>query len=223
MGDSIAIPWSTGFEDRFCDYTAPIGYCTAPVQYEIVSSPVKDGHYAAAFSVEAVDGGTLQQSRCVRQGILPVQAYYGAWYYLPATATNAHLWNLFHFRGAASPTATPNAGTLDVSLVNGTAGALFMVLHVFNNNLNQTAPTPIPIGQWFHIEAYLKRSTDATGEAALYQDGMRVADFANVIVDDTNWGEWFVGNLADGLTPPDSTLYVDDITIAATLGYTPPP
>ena len=222
----ISIPWSTGFENRFCDFALPTGFCTEPVQYTIVTSPAKSGHYAAAFNVVAVDGGTSQQSRCGRQGTLPPSAYYGAWYFLPASATNSNLWNLFHFQGADTPTAVPH-GLWDVSLMNGVDGTLharvldFLWTGAPNGNVADS-PVPVPIGTWFHLEFFLKRAKDGTGEAALYQDGVRVVHYANVRTDNTNWGQWFVGNLADSLNPPDSTVYVDDVTIAATLGYTPP-
>jgi hypothetical protein len=219
----VTIPWSTGFENRFCDYTQSGGSCytLGSASYGVVRSPARPGgSFAAAFTVDREeDGGVIGQVRCGRQGILPKEAYYGAWYYIPATATNSQVWNLFHFLGADSSTAPPppEPGILDVSLVNGKNGALSLVLHVFKNNLNQTAPIPIPIGSWFHIEAYLKRASDATGEAALYQDGTRVADFVNVITDQNKWGLWYVGNYADALSPPESTVYVDDVTISATL------
>jgi hypothetical protein len=44
-----------------------------------------------------------------------------------------------------------------------------------------------------------------------------VVDFANLITDDTDWGQWLVGNYAEALAPPESTVYVDDVTIRATL------
>jgi hypothetical protein len=31
--------------------------------------------------------------------------------------------------------------------------------------------------------------------------------------DNTDWGQWYVGNYATSLVPPSSTLYVDDVTI----------
>ena len=64
---------------------------------------------------------------------------------------------------------------------------------------------------------YLKRAKDKTGEVALYQEGSQVVDFANLITDDTDWGQWLVGNYAGALAPPESTVYVDDVTIRATL------
>ena len=78
----ISFPWSTGFENGFCDYTAGAGFCYADKRaaYEIVTSPVHAGNFAAAFSVSpstALDG----QTRCVRQGALPNAAYYSAYYF----------------------------------------------------------------------------------------------------------------------------------------------
>ena len=101
--DPIAVPWSTGFESRFCDYTQLAGFCyTDPVSsYTIVSSPAHTGHHAAAFRVQSTDpDGT--QARCVRQGALPTDAYYGAWFFLPQSATNNAVWNLVHFQGGLS-------------------------------------------------------------------------------------------------------------------------
>ena len=37
-----------------------------------------------------------------------------------------------------------------------------------------------------------------------------------LVTDDTDWGQWYVGNLADALVPPASTVYVDDVTISLT-------
>jgi hypothetical protein len=78
------------------------------------------------------------------------------------------------------------------------------------------APT-IPIAAWFHIQFYLKRASDATGEVALYQDGQQLLDLQNLITDDSSYGQWYVGNIVSALTPPDSTVYVDDVTIGPSL------
>ncbi len=220
-GDPISIPWSTGFEHGFCDYALAGGFCTQPVQYNIVSAPTKSGHSAAAFTVDGEDGGA-QQSRCVRQGVLPAEAYYGAWYYIPVAANNAALWNLFHIQG---DDPANSKGIVDVSLASAPNGALNLVLFLFLHGPAKNASVVVPIGSWFHIELYLKRANDSTGAVILYQDGVRVLDITAMSTDPaaTSSGQWYVGNLADGLTPPESTIYVDDVTIAATLGYTPPP
>jgi hypothetical protein len=227
VDDAVALPWSTGFENKTCDFLSVGGFCYASGggSHRTVTSPVHSGDYAEAFTVIAQDNRNLSQVRCVRQGTLPDEAYYGAWYYLPATATTSGLWNLLHFRGADTPTA-PTHGLWDVSLVNGPGGKLnarvldFLYSGPAGGNA-ESSPVAVPIGAWFHLEFFLRRAKDRTGDVALYQDGVRVVHFANVVTDDSNWGQWYVGNLTDALNPAKSTVYVDDVTIAETLGWAP--
>jgi len=213
----VAVPWSNGFEHQFCDYAQPRGFCYAfgHASYEIVTSPVHSGRYAAAFAIDSADSNSVQ-ARCVRQGALPTVAYYGAWYYVPELAHSTQLWNLLHFQGG-DPRV--QHGLWDVSLVSGSAGDLELFVFDFLNGQMRVSPqpVPVPIGAWFHVQLYLKRAPDATGEVALYQDGQLLFDAPNLVTDDTTWGQWYVGNLANGLAPPASTLYVDDVTISGSL------
>ncbi|MEI9936200.1 MAG: heparin lyase I family protein [Pseudomonadota bacterium] len=214
--DPIALPWSTGFENGFCDYEASGGFCIGGGTRKTVTSPTAQfGQFAAAFSVDSADTAS-NQARCVRQGVLPEEAYYGAWYYIPAPATlidNSSLWNLWHFQGGDAS----QKGLWDISLINGDSGALELLVYDFLTPVvrKQTAmrAIPIPIGSWFHIEFFLKRRSDATGEIRLYQDGQKIIEATDLITDDSSWGQWYVGNISKGLTPADSTLYVDDVTI----------
>jgi hypothetical protein len=64
-----------------------------------------------------------------------------------------------------------------------------------------------------HFEIFIKRAADATGEITVYQDDVMAVHLTNLITDDSQFGQWYVGNLATTLDPPSSTLYVDDITI----------
>jgi hypothetical protein len=213
---SVLAPWSTGFESGFCDYAQPLGFCFQKgiaSSYSLVTSPVHSGRYAAAFSVRGdIDGGS--EVRCVEQGIFPAAAYYGAWYYLRASATNKGVWNLLHYQGGVA--GQPLHGLWDLSLVNLSDGGLRITLFDFLNTLPPDAgtPPPIPIGQWVHLEVYFKRAKNTTGEVSILQDGVPAVRLANVVTDDTDWGQWYVGNLADSLMPGLSTVYVDDVTIA---------
>ena len=215
--DPVVVPWSSSFENQFCDYAPPTGYCyTAPLaSYRTVTSPVHSGTHAAAFTVDSADPAS-QQTRCVRQGTLPHAAYYGAWYFIPATATNADLWNLIHIM---KTDPVPEPGLWDVSLENGSDGDLRLVVydHLSATKRRPATPVPVPIGAWFHIQFYLVRAAGPTGEVALYQDGELLFDQTNIVTDDSSVGQWYVGNLATDLTPSESTLYVDDVSISATL------
>ena len=215
--DPVTIPWSAGFENEFCDYIDAGGFCYGGGLHKIVTSPVHSGRYAAEFTVSTADTMS-NQARCVRQGILPTEAYYGAWYYIPATAslnTTDSLWNLWHFQGGD----TSQEGLWDVTLVNASDGSLQLLVFDFLNGTvrKPTNPPPVPIGVWFHIQFYLKRASDTTGAVRLYQDGKLLVEKTGIITDNSSWAQWYVGNLAKDLTPPDSTLYVDDVTIAPTL------
>jgi hypothetical protein len=179
---------------------------------------VHTGRYAAEFTVDSSDT-TSNQARCVRQGALPTEAYYGAWYFVPVLATfnnntNASAWNLWHFQGQDSS----QAGLWDVSLINATDGSLQLLIYDFvNNTVRKPAnPPAIPIGSWFHIQFYLKRAADATGTIRLYQNGQLLLEKSDLKTDDSSSGQWYVGNLAKELTPPITTLYVDDVTIGTT-------
>lgn len=212
----VAAPWSSGFENGFCDYTELAGYCYADdtASKEIVTSPVHSGRYAAAFTVQS-DAAGGSQTRCVRQGELPNAAYYGAWYYIPEpTSPNAN-WNLFHFRSGEE---FPTRGVLDVSLIAEDRElhlAVFGMNHVRIGESMHSAS--VPFGSWFRVQVYLNRGDGMTGEVALYQDGQQVFEVTDLPNDASPLSEWYVGNLADDLTPSASTVYVDDVTLSSTL------
>jgi hypothetical protein len=206
----LDVPWSTGFETGF--WAGGACYSDSDASYSIVDAPVHGGRSAAAFSVASHPSGL--QARCFREGALPREAWYGAWFYVPVLAANAGNWNLMHFQGGA-----PGAlhGLWDVSLGSAAGGTLSVYVLNFLGPSPPPAPNApeVPIAAWFHLEFRLLRARDATGEVALYQDGTLLLERTGLTTDDTDFGQWYVGNFADALTPPDSTLYVDDVTIRA--------
>ncbi|MEO7033437.1 MAG: hypothetical protein ABI548_06165 [Polyangiaceae bacterium] len=217
---AIPLPWSTSFENGFCDYSGPAGYCygTPNASRGIVSSQHHLGRYSAEFTVNS-DDPNGHQTRCVRQGILPALGYYSAWYLLPNTVTTTGNWNLWFFQGGDNASA-PLHSLLNVTLINGSNGALELIAFspLGAGLLRAATPIPVPIGSWFQIELFLKRAADNTGEVRLYQNGVQLFDKTNLVTDDSNFGRWFVGNLSTPqATPADSTVYVDDVSISATL------
>jgi hypothetical protein len=211
----LAFPWQTSFEDGFCAYADVQGFCYADpdASYDIVTSPVHSGSFAAAFTTTSDAALAGVQARCVRRGTLPQSAYYGAWYYIPARATNTGNWNLFHFQGEGDG-QDPHS-LWDVSLGTGPGDDLHLYMLDFLNGGVRERPQPlaVPIGAWFHIELLLRRAADASGEIALYQDGEELFRATDIITDDAKWGLWYVGNWTDRLSPVQFTVYVDDVTI----------
>ncbi|HKO53713.1 MAG TPA: heparin lyase I family protein [Polyangiaceae bacterium] len=218
------MPWSTGFEDGFCDYTKFAGYCYGDQPWVLVTEPRHSGRFAAEFKVK---GGSENQTRCVRQGVLPESAYYGAWYFIPeALKETERAWNLWHFQRADRP-APPYTPLWDVTLVpKGGAASGDWELVVYDQvvqpatTYRSAEPKAVPIGRWFHIELFLKRASDATGEIRLYQDGAPLFERAALKSDASRFTQWYVGDWAEKATPADSHLYVDDVSISATLSAT---
>jgi hypothetical protein len=216
--------WITGFEDRFCDYEDDGGRCviSGNGSKEIVTQPVHSGNYAAAYTVGA-DGTDGGQSRCFRLGTLPTEATYGAWYYIPElTQVPAKgLWNLIHFQGGSGEAGAQMPGLWDVTLVNKDDGSLRLTVYDFDlpNTLPDQSRAPsVPIGEWFHLQVYLKRAADATGAFTLYQNGTPVLELNDITTEreSTEQVQWYVGNLVGDNGPAESTVYVDDVTIDPT-------
>jgi len=212
----VEATWTTGFESGFCDYTRTSGVCySAPdASYGIVSAPVHSGRAAASFFVNSDPARDGTQARCFREGAFPMSAVYGAWFYVPRFMSNDGNWNLMHFQGGVPGDLH---GLWDVSLGSADDGQLSLYMLDFSRRNFVRAPDDaapaVPIGSWFQIELRWRRAADASGEIALYQDGQLVLQRTSIATDDTNFAQWYVGNFADALTPADSTIYVDDVTI----------
>jgi hypothetical protein len=147
--------------------------------------------------------------------VLPPSAYYGAWYYVPALATNKDNWNLLHFEGSNVANGSCVLKLWDVSLTNDADGGLVTSVYDFLRQRSLPTGREIPLRQWFHLEVFFRRAADSTGEFTLYQDGQIALDLNGLQTDDSLWGQWFVGNFATALSPGLSTVYVDDVTISA--------
>jgi len=146
---------------------------------------------------------------------MPLEAYYGAWYYIPSSLVGANDWNLFHFQGGNR--GTPLHGLWDVSMDDSAGNGLeaFIYDAIHDGHYGQTAPKPIPRDRWVHFEFYWKRATDTTGEVALFQDGEEVVRRSGIVTDNSPFGEWYVGNYTATLNDTGATvsLYVDDVTV----------
>lgn len=215
--EALVVPWTTGFEQGFCGYRDAGGYCkvNTDARHEIVRGPVHGGEFAAAYSVTASSSLDALQARCAMGGSLPPMATYGAWYYFPnAAQTSASgTWNLFHFEGWNGAT---QHHLWDVSVETYKPGSLRLYVFDFLNGGRVRPPdvtVPIPIGAWVHIEFYIARASDTTGEIVLSQGGRELLRVPGIVTDDSERAEWYVGNFADALSPANSTLYVDDVSI----------
>lgn len=213
----LPAPWSTSFDAGWCTFEDKAGFCYAlgSSGYRLVTEPVHSGTHAAAFDMDPSTDPGSRQTRCVREGVLPVEAYYGAWYYIPSELTGAHDWNLLHFQGGMPNTRLHNLWDVSMDDSEGNGYELFIYDALSNGHYGQADPRPIPTDRWFHLEFFWKRATDATGEVALFQDGEEIVRRSGIVTDDSPFGQFYVGNYTDSLTTTTApvTVYVDDVSV----------
>lgn len=215
----VTLEWSTSFEDGFCGYSDATGFCYSDpdAAYRLVEFPAHSGRRAAAFDITTEGTKTGAQTRCVREGLLPDEAVYGAWFYIPSGTTNNGNWNLMHFRGGSDAGLR---GLWDVS-VTTTDGVLRPFVRGFSVGvLNPADDVTLPTDEWFALHFRLRRDATPAGYVALYLNRELVLEQSELVTDDSNWGQWYVGNLASDLNPPESTIYIDDVEIREDLDAT---
>jgi hypothetical protein len=211
----IQIGWETGFENGTCDFYQAGGRCyvIGDASYAFVDQPVHTGSSAGAFTVRTdMDDATIvPHTRCFLEGVMPTEAVYGAWFYIPEFTRTGN-WNLMFFQATID-----NPGLFSVSLESMEGNLrLYVLKHMNGIEFFRPEGAPaVPIATWFHVEFRLLRATDATGSWALYQDGMLLHEELGIVTDRYDTHQWYVGNWGDALMPAESTVYVDDVTVSA--------
>ncbi len=164
--------------------------------------------------------------------------------------TAGGFWNVFQFKSNRGPGGSDplwvfdlikqrDTGRFHVRAVWGagdtTLGGPFSADDVgekyFYNNSTDAFPhpgdtpttTPVPIGEWFRLGAFLRQSTDFDGRVTFWLNDEELFHFRDVRTayehapEDQEWGgnnSWSVNNYSDGLEPSPSTLYIDDARIS---------
>jgi hypothetical protein len=215
--------WASTFEGgNFDEWTSAAGGSanaipSPPNTIEVSTGYAHHGRYAALLAIDAGPNGTQQNTGLVRQGGLPVEAYYSAWYYLPRTISVGTFWLLFKFRlrtDAANPTTDDEF--YDLGLVNASDGSLALSIydHRSGNDLPLVTPAPVvPVSVWFQIEAFYRNAQDASGRLTVWLDGRQVVDVDGQPMAPTPWVEWDVVNVGENLTPSAALVAIDDCAI----------
>jgi hypothetical protein len=238
LGQDPDIIWWTNNESRdFRDWTAGgptvgrIWISDPSNQFTVSTDQARSGHYSlrATITTTQFTGGPpiIDGVLAIRAAGLPTEAYYSAWYYLPLAAFPgpADFWLCFKFRSRTSPldpTTTVELWDIDLGALSpGSFGgdlALDLFRHTIPPNVARQPrianPPAIPTGRWFQIEAFYRAAPDSTGEITVWQDGVMVFDFEGQATAPSNYVEWSVGSVSDGLTPPTATIYIDDAAVS---------
>jgi hypothetical protein len=219
--------WTARFEvggNSFPEWTSVpggnYGAFPPPNNVEVSSEYVHHGRFAAKLTINApVDNPQGYGSSLVRQGNLPVQAYYSAWYYLPSKVTVGIYWVImkFRYRTVADDPTTENE-LFDLNLKNLPGGDMSLRLYDHRSgDLPLDVADPIvPVGNnvWFQVEA-LYRADALDGQFALWLDGNRILNYEGP-TGAPPWVAWDVVSVGEDLTLPTALLYVDDCAISNT-------
>ncbi len=181
-------------------------------QLSVATEHARSGRHALRSVIVSGAGAVAE-----RAGLLPVNGYYSAWYYVPAVVTATQYWLCFKFRSrrvATDPTTDGEAWDVDF-ISDGTVGMRFVLFgHASQTNEPAITETPVPIARWFQIEAFLRATNDNTGQLTIWVDGTKVFDVQARPILPSPYIQWEVGGITSGITPPNATLFVDDAAIS---------
>ena len=149
----------------------------------------------------------------------PAEAYYGAWFRLPAALQVRSFLSLLHF-GYHQAADDPNTTAIwDFDLQPETDGSLVPRLYQ-TGAASPVVPqpaVPVPPATWVHFELLFKKAADNSGQIIAWQDGVQIMDVSSVVTAPTDWIQWDIGGGSlDVITPTPVSIYVDDATISST-------
>ncbi|MEM7032313.1 MAG: heparin lyase I family protein [Chloroflexota bacterium] len=204
----------------FNNHTTP-GSSDIQISNEIARS----GNYALKLTLTEAVNGQVQGARIFRrwldsdQGLeLPEEAYYSAWYYFPQQYTPVAWWNIFQYKSKGEESLP----MFSFNITNRENGDMYLYVWdkanggVSHKQIND--PVPIPIGQWVHIEAYVKKRFSPDGQLTVWQDGVKIIDATNIYTlrGENHRMHWSVNNYTDDIQPSNPVIYIDDAAISAT-------
>jgi len=174
------------------------------------------GQFAGISTVKPPVAGTASLNYLFRDQPSPPTGYYSAWFYIPPSYTVRGWLSLMHFRCSHTGDGNNMFPIWDVNLIPRTDGSLIAQLfnYVTAVNVSQIVPIPVPISKWVHLEMLLRKAPDATGEIAVWQDGVLIIDLQNVATAETDWVQWDVGGASNDVAPATGVVYIDDAAIS---------
>jgi len=162
----------------------------------------------------------------------PKAAYYSTWMMIPENYNptkeapwdpgDGGWWNVFQFKskdkkGESQPLWVLNIGRDEAS------GQMKPYLYTKYNKPHSydLAADPLPVGQWFHIEAYFKQSgrRKRNGAIAFWLNGTKIFKARRVVTRLHGAAIiWGIGNYTDhidgGAAPGSATVYFDDAIVS---------
>ena len=108
------------------------------------------------------------------------EAYYSAWYYFPRTFRPNRWWNVFQFKSKTLEDESVPVWVINVGVIDDNAMAFYATDHINDGVYHQANAVPIPVGEWVHLEAYVRRSNNVDGQLTVWQNGDEILDIRDV-------------------------------------------
>jgi hypothetical protein len=188
---------------------------SADAQLTVVNSPTHSGRFAVMSAINAAT--RTSYARLFRSGVLPNDAYFRVWMYIPQRYTIGLYWNVFEFQGRTDP-AKPSSYVYLWSLDLEQASNGDMSWYLFDDLRQKRYPpqvtTVAPIGRWFLVEAFMHQATDNSGQVTFWIDGTLLVDVTGVSTVPTMWLSWNVGGSASNIAEQPAEIFLDDAAIS---------
>lgn len=231
------IVWSADMETGDIsqwDHNAPWRSGPGLTDFRLSTTQVHGGRHSLATSIDTRIGtaGIRWARRYITRDapLLPDEAYYSAWFYLPGPF-KSQWWNFMQWKRSYQ---RPNGGSSDpVASVNfeerAGSDALYFALNykVGNDGGYKTpgwgnvasSPIDVPLRQWVHLECKYRWSTVRNGEITCWQDGQQIWSLTGIktefdYVGDAYPRQFSVNAYASEVSPAPYTFYLDDVAIS---------
>lgn len=193
---------------------------------------VRSGSWSAKGTITTPPTAGVRLFRKARGNPNPATySYYSAWYYFPQRMTAVGFNNIFQFKSQDANGVSDPFWSLQLKIrPNGNMYVILVGFGVlsdkgvegphrgeFSRYTAQQSIKDIPVGQWVHLEAYLKQSSGFDGQITVWQDGVQLFNETEVKTRyPTSANDWSINNYGDDVVPSPYTIYFDDAAISST-------
>ncbi len=183
---------------------------------EVAAGIARSGNHALRATVRSHEDSARSAAIALRGRVTPEEACYSAWFWVPAPVSASEFLLFFKFRSRTNASDYDTSVEVwDFNVVPNRDGALVVSVHRHDTDEVFTSERPtLPIGRWFQLEACLRAASDKTGRLILWVDGVTTFERAPLATMPSQYVEWNVGGVTQGLTPATATVYVDDAAIS---------
>ncbi len=180
-----------------------------------------DFAHTGRYSVKLTNGAVSmsEDAHLWRQDDYPAEAYYSAWFYLPRAYQTTADWSLVELQVPTNGDSGVIGQLIDIDLRSLPNGDL--ILSVYDHRaayLRSPTPDPallVPVGQWFQIETFYRNVNDDSGQLTVWLDGQLNYDIHRPFGSNSTV-YWTVSSKTYGLSPAESTIYIDDAAVSLT-------